>query len=250
MPHHFSIPPQLQFTNISITNLFFLCQSHLQMRHHFSIPSQLQICSSFCPIYKSGTVCRSLLDLNYKFGLPNIAGFVPPSVPFTNPAPFFNPSSITNLFFLCQSHLQMRHRFSIPPQLQICSSFCPIYKSGTVCQSLLDLSYKFGLTNIAGFVPPSIPFTNPAPFFNPSPMTNLSFLLSHLQIHHRFSIPPQLQICSSFCPIYKSGTVCRSLLHYKFVLPNIARFVSVPFTNPAQFFNSSPITDLFFLLSQ
>ena len=212
------------------------------MRYYLSIPPQLQICYN----------CYNPLP-----------------TPFTNAALFVDPSSITNLFFLlslykCGTIYQSLPNYNLQiPQLQICSSFCPIYKCGTIFQYLPNYKfalasvpftnvalfvnpssiYKFVLPNIARFVPPSVPFTNAALFVDPSSITNLFFLLSHLQMRHHlsippqlqftntsitnlffllshlqmrhhFSIPPQLQICSCFRPIYKCGTVCQSLLNY------------------------------------
>ena len=157
MQHYLSIPRQLvrSTPRTRPTNLFFLLshlqsplRPHLQMWHCLSIPPQSQICSSFCLIYKCGTIYQSLPNYN----------------------------------------LQIL-------QSQICSSFCPLYKCVTIFQSLPN--YKFH------------PFTNEALFVNSSSITIYKFVLpniagslfplpSHLQMRHCLSIPPQLQFTNLF----------------------------------------------------
>ncbi len=116
------------------------------------------------------------------------------------------------------AYLQMRHGL-----------FLPLFHPFTNAAGFV-ISVPF--TDIARFVvPPSVPFTNPAPFFNLS-IPNLFFLLPYLQIRHRFSIPPQLQIHSSIPFTYIARFVVPLLSHLQmrqfFSFTNTARFVVPP----------------------
>jgi len=121
----------------------------------------------------SGFPCPSLVVLA---PLPPIykCKFVLPSALFTNPAPLFNPSPMTNLFFhsiyiysqvccsLFSSHLKIRHclsftntaRFVVPSSLLI-------YKCGTIYLQICSSStiyWSSSFTNTTRFVvPPSLP---------------------------------------------------------------------------------------------